>query len=201
MFTGIIQSVGEITEISEEKKIRRFSIRDNTIARETSEGASIAVNGVCLTVVKVETSRNLSVINKMEFEVMKETLERTNLGNLKVGSKVNLEPAMRADGRFEGHMVQGHVDTVVKLVEKKKEGDESFLLTFDLPEKTNYIVEKGSITLNGISLTVISVDEKQLSVGIIPYTWENTTFGFLELGDEVNVEFDLIAKYLEKLKT
>jgi riboflavin synthase len=190
MFTGVIRSVGEITEISEEKKIRRFSVRDENVAGETSEGASIAVNGVCLTVVKVSDG-------VMEFEVMKETLEKTNLEDLKVGLKVNLEPAMKANGRFEGHMVQGHVDTVAKLVEKKDQGDKSFLLTFELPEKTNYIVKKGSISLNGVSLTIVSVDGKRFSVGIIPYTWENTTFGFLDEGDSVNVEFDLIAKYLE----
>ncbi len=193
MFTGIIQSVGKITEISKEKKILRFSICDEVIARKTSEGASIAVNGACLTVVAVEG-------DVMEFEVMKETLERTTFGDFEVGLRVNLEPAMKADGRFEGHMVQGHIDTVAKLVEKKDQGDESFLLTFDFPEKAKYVVEKGSIALDGVSLTVVSIDEKRFSVGIIPYTWENTTLGFLKIGNEVNVEFDLIAKYLEKHK-
>ena len=156
-------------------------------------GSSVAVNGVCLTLT------NSPVGKKFNVNLMPETLKRTSFSNLKKGDFVNLELTMKADSRFEGHIVQGHVDGVAKLVSVKKQGN-SYLMIFIVPEPlTRYIAEKGSIAVNGISLTVIGAKGNQFTVGIIPYTWENTMLNQLKAGDKVNIEVDILAKYLEKL--
>jgi len=156
-------------------------------------GSSVAVNGVCLTLKNSPSARNFNV------DLMPETLKRTSFSNLKRGDLVNLELAMAANARFEGHIVQGHIDGVAKLGSVKKQGN-SYLMIFIVPEPlTRYIAEKGSIAVNGISLTVISAKSNQFTVGIIPYTWGHTMLQQLKAGDKVNIEVDILAKYLEKL--
>lgn len=192
MFTGIVQSVGKVVDIDKSPDLFRFIIQDDLITKDCKIGSSISVNGVCLTVVDVQD-------NRFSVEAVQETLKKTGLGKLEVGSRVHLEPALRVSDRFDGHMVQGHVDTTAKLVDTTKEG-ESFLLSFELDKPSPFMVEKGSICLNGISLTLISVETgKNFSVVIIPHTWENTSLSELKKGASVNVEFDIICKYLHKI--
>ena len=157
------------------------------------KGSSVAVNGVCLTLKNSPSGRKFNV------DLMPETQKRTSFSDLKKGDSVNLEPAMKTDSRFEGHIVQGHIDGTAKLGSVKKQGN-SYIMTFAVPKPlTRYIAEKGSIAVNGISLTVISARGNQFTVGIIPYTWENTMLKRLKAGDKVNIEVDILAKYLEKL--
>lgn len=177
--------------VEKKNDILRLSIFSDSVARTVKIGASIAVQGVCLTVTRVQDTVFFA-------EVIPETIRRSNFGAIRTGDRVNLEQAMSANGRFEGHMVQGHVDTTAELVEKKSVG-ESFELMFELPESTPYIVEKGSVAVNGISLTVISAAQNLFSVGIIPHTWENTSLSDLNIADSVNVEFDVVGKYIARL--
>ena len=190
MFTGIISHLGKVESIEGAKFA--FSVPASLI-KSLKMGSSVAVNGVCLTLT------NSPVGKKFNVNLMPETLKRTSFSNLKKGDFVNLELTMKADSRFEGHIVQGHVDGVAKLGSVKKQGN-SRLMTFVVPEPlTRYIAEKGSIAVNGISLTVIRAKNNQFTVGIIPHTWENTMLKQLKTGDKVNVEVDIIAKYLERL--
>ena len=161
--------------------------------KNLKKGSSVAINGVCLTLKNSPSARNFNV------DLMPETLKRTSFSNLKKGDLVNLELAMSANSRFEGHIVQGHIDGVAKLSSVKKQGN-SRILSFEVPDHLGkYIVEKGSIAVNGISLTVIYVKNDDFSVGIIPYIWENTMLKQLKGSDKVNIEVDILAKYLEKL--
>ena len=191
MFTGIIEELGEVVKIEKEGENVHFSIK-STITNQLKIDQSLAHNGVCLTVVGIE--EDVYVVT-----AIKETLEKSSIGHLKIGSKVNLERAMLANGRFDGHVVQGHVDQTAtcKTVEEQ---DGSWMFTFEYDAKNgNVTVEKGSITVNGVSLTVVNSQDNQFSVCIIPYTKEHTTFNTLQVGDTINLEFDIVGKYVARL--
>lgn len=189
MFTGIITHTGKIQDISATKLTVEVSFE---FASKLTTGASVAINGVCLTVI----SHNNSYF-KVDF--MPETKARTNIKYLKSLDLVNLELPATQDTFFSGHIVQGHVDGVVRLEDVIKKGN-SRIIKFSLPNTlSKYIVEKGSIALNGISLTVIEIGKNHFTVGIIPYTWDKTMLHTLNIGDFVNIEVDILAKYLERL--
>ncbi|PQJ80065.1 riboflavin synthase [Polaribacter porphyrae] len=191
MFTGIIETLGVVTKVEKEQENVHLTIKSD-ITNELKIDQSVAHNGVCLTVV---------AINKDEYTVtaIKETLDKTNIGKLKKDTLVNLERAMKLGDRLDGHIVQGHVDEtgVCKNIEDE---NGSTVYTFEYnSDKNNVTIEKGSITINGVSLTVINSTKSGFSVAIIPYTWENTTFKTLQLDDTVNLEFDVIGKYVARL--
>jgi len=191
MFTGIVETLAKLKKIEKEGSNQHFYFQSN-ITNELKIDQSVAHNGVCLTVVGIE-------IDIYKVTAIKETLDRTNIGNLGEGDIVNIERCMKADGRFDGHIVQGHVDTTAKCI-KMEDFDGSTKVYFEHPSKKEYItVEKGSITINGISLTVVDSTENTFSVAIIPYTWEHTNFKTMKVGDLVNLEFDVIGKYVAKL--
>lgn len=192
MFTGIIEEVGEITGLRQTGTSTVLGVRAKTVLGGTKIGDSIAVNGVCLTVVRLTG-------DGFDGDVMPETLRRTNLGKLKPKSRVNLERAMAADGRFGGHIVAGHVDGTGTIAELKPEGNAVWVTVSAAPELLRYIVEKGSITIDGISLTVAYVDDSCFKVSIIPHTGEETTLLTRTAGYEVNLETDIVGKYVEKL--
>jgi len=193
MFTGIIEEVGTIVGISEAQDFRTIQVHGTAVFDDLKMGSSIAVNGVCLTA-RTIADRTFSA------EMSRETLDRTSLGQLDVGSTVNLERPMRADARFGGHIVQGHVDCVGRIVAFEREAD-SWDLEVEYPEAAGrYIVEKGSIAVDGISLTVAALrGRRAFSVAIIPHTFENTNLKAAKAGDPVNLEFDVVAKYVENL--
>jgi riboflavin synthase len=193
MFTGIIEETGEVAELSDSGDFRTIRVRGRAIFDDLRLGSSIAVNGVCLTVRSIES-------NVFSAEMSRETLDRTSLGNLKVGAIVNLERPMRGDSRFGGHIVQGHVDGVGRIRSFTRDGD-AWNLVVGYPEAgSRYIVEKGSIAVDGISLTVASLQGSNVfSVAIIPHTFENTNLKASRADDPVNLEFDVLAKYVENL--
>jgi len=191
MFTGIVETLAKLKKIEKEGSNQHFYFQSN-ITNELKIDQSVAHNGVCLTVVGIEN-------DIYKVTAIKETLDRTNIGNLGEGDIVNIERCMKADGRFDGHIVQGHVDTTAKCI-KMEDFDGSTKVYFEHSSKKEYItVEKGSITINGISLTVVDSTENTFSVAIIPYTWEHTNFKTMKVGDFVNLEFDVIGKYVAKL--
>ena len=191
MFTGLVEEVGRVSSL-EGGEMLRLSISAVRISEDAHAGESVCVNGACLTVGEVD-GRTLS------FFAMPETLRRTALGGLAVGSPVNLERAMSAGGRFGGHIVQGHVDGVGEVLAVRPEG-EAEIWEFGAPEAVlRYVVEKGSICVDGISLTVVSVREGAFTVSILPQTRANTNLGELGVGVRVNLEADVIAKYVERL--
>ena len=194
MFTGIIEEVGTIQNISLKGNSGSISIKASKVLENSLVGDSIAVNGVCLTVTSMTNS-------SFTADVMAETVRRTNLGSLSTGSKVNLERAMAADGRFGGHIVSGHIDGTGKISKLIKEENAVWVHIKASQEIINLIVEKGSITIDGISLTVASVDDSasQFAVSVIPHTGEATTLLSKKAGDMVNLENDIIAKYVQKL--
>jgi riboflavin synthase len=193
MFTGIIEETAQVADISDASAFRTITICGQAIFSDLRIGSSIAVNGVCLTV-RSQTAETFSA------EMSRETLERTSLGNLGKHAIVNLERPMRADSRFGGHIVQGHVDGVSRIRRFDLEGD-AWNLEIEYPAAgSRYIVEKGSIAVDGISLTVAALRPPDVfSVAIIPHTFENTNLRAAKAGDAVNLEFDLIAKYVENL--
>ncbi len=194
MFTGIVEELGSVRAITDLGDAARLDIVGRVVTSDAEPGDSIAVNGVCLTVVGLGEGR-------FTADVMKETLTRSALGELAAGSRVNLERAARLDSRLGGHIVQGHVDGVatVRAVEPAAHWT---TVAFDLPAGlARYIVEKGSITVDGVSLTVVAVDESSFSVSLIPTTLSHTTLGTRRPGDHVNIEVDVIAKYVERLMT
>ncbi len=192
MFTGIIQGKGEIIAVRPMGKGKVFSIKADFMLDDPAEGESIAVNGVCLTAREINDRIFLA-------DVSPESLSRTGLGDLSVGKTVNLERALRLSDRLGGHLVSGHVDAVSEVISRKKLG-EFTIFTFNIPANlARYIVEKGSITIDGISLTVNSCTEQEFTVSIIPHTLEITSLGGLKAGDKVNLEVDIIGKYVEKL--
>ena len=193
MFTGIIEEIGEVVEIKDTGDFRAIHVRGKSVFDDLKLGSSIAVNGVCLTVRSIAT-------NVFTAEMSRETLDRTSLGNLARGSIVNLERPMRAESRFGGHIVQGHVDGIGWIRKFDREGD-AWNLKIEYPAAgSRYIVEKGSIAVDGISLTVASLQASSVfSVAIIPHTFENTNLKMTKPGDPVNLEFDVIAKYVETL--
>ncbi len=193
MFTGIIQAVGRIESQQARGGDLRLRIHTGSLAMDdVALGDSIAVSGICLTVVALGP-------HDFEADVSRETLQRTRLAALKNGSPVNLEKALRLSDRLGGHLVSGHVDGTGQLLERFEEA-RSTRMRFSLPaELARYVAEKGSITIDGVSLTVNTVGERDFSVNIVPHTLEQTTLGGLQPGEPVNLEVDLIARYLERL--
>ena len=189
MFTGIIEEIAEVVKVESEGSNVHISLK-STITSELKIDQSVAHNGVCLTVVK---------INGDEYIVtaIKETLDKSNIGLLVVGSKVNIERCLKIGDRLDGHMVQGHVDQTAKCVDVKKENG-SYVYTFKHKESDNMTVEKGSVCVNGISLTVVNSKDTSFSVAIIPYTHEHTNFHEFKDGTVVNIEFDILGKYIAK---
>lgn len=194
MFTGIIEEIGTIRGIQHGSQSAVLSIQCKNVLEGTHIGDSIAVNGVCLTVTELGKDGYCA-------DVMAETLRRSSLGALTVGSRVNLERAMAADGRFGGHIVAGHIDGTGKIEAIQRDETAVWYRISAEPEVLRYIVEKGSITIDGISLTVASVTEKEFQVSIIPHTQANTILADRVVGDLVNLETDIIGKYVEKLLT
>ena len=192
MFTGIIEEVGVIKSIRMGAQSAVITIEAEKVLEDIHLGDSIALNGVCLTVTSFD-SHSYSV------DIMHESLKRTNLGSMKSGSRVNLERAMAADGRFGGHIVAGHVDGTGKITSMEKDDNAVWIYIQAEPSVLKYIVEKGSITIDGISLTVAKVDEKSFAVSVIPHTGTHTTLLEKKPGDTVNLENDMIGKYVEKL--
>lgn len=191
MFTGIIEEIGKVTRIRHEENLAVLSLSAKKIGAGTKIGSSICVNGACLTVSAIKN-------NVYSFDVMLETLDKTNLGQLEKGSYVNLERALKLSSRLDGHLVSGHVDQVSKL--KKRVQKENYLeLQFDLHKDiAQFVVPKGSITINGVSLTVGKVTKNMFSVYIIPVTERDTNLGKLSQGQLVNLEADLLARYIAK---
>lgn len=192
MFTGIIEEVGEIQNIKNGIKSSRLAIKAKKVINDTKIGDSICTNGVCLTVINITG-------NLFEADIMAETLRRSNLGELKSGSKVNLERALTLDKRLGGHLVSGHIDGVGQIVANLKEDNAVWITIEANSEILRYIVKKGSITIDGISLTVAYIDDKTFKVSIIPHTGEETTLLNKRIGKIVNLECDVIGKYVEKL--
>lgn len=191
MFTGLIEEVGEITSVTRKGNSAQITVRAGKILKDTKIGDSISTNGVCLTVTE-KTSNTFTV------DVMPETMKRTNLKNFKYGSKVNLERALRVGDRLDGHMVSGHVDGLGKIANYLKE-DNAVWITVEADKSLlKYIIEKGSIAIDGTSLTVAYVDDRSFKVSIIPHTGEATTLLDKKIGYEVNLECDMVGKYIEK---
>lgn len=191
MFTGIIETLGIVKRAVRDKENLHLTIQ-SAITNELKIDQSVAHNGVCLTVVE---------INKDEYTVtaIKETLDKTNIGSLEVGDEVNLERAMKLGARLDGHIVQGHVDrTGVCTDVEDQEGSTVFTFSYDF-DGSNVTIEKGSITVNGVSLTVVNSKKEEFSVAIIPYTLEHTTFKNFKVGSKINLEFDVIGKYVARL--
>jgi riboflavin synthase len=190
MFTGIIETLGKVEKIEKDGGNVHFTF-SSSISQELRIDQSLAHNGVCLTVVYING-------NKYKVTAIDETLKRSNLGKLKINDLVNLERCMSANARFDGHIVQGHVDTIgiCKRITDLN-GSFEFIFEYEKNDK-NVTVEKGSITINGISLTVVDSSDDSFSVHVIPYTIENTNFRNLKVGDTVNLEFDIVGKYVAK---
>ncbi len=192
MFTGIVEEIGTVCEVKRNGNNSYIRIIAEKVLSDVHIGDSIAVNGVCLTVTRHDG-------NIFQADVMNETLSRSSLGSLRNGSKVNLERAMSAEGRFGGHIVSGHIDGTGKITDIKNDGIAIWYTISAKPEIMRYIVEKGSVAIDGISLTVARVTENNFSVSIIPHTAEQTILSLKKIGDIVNLENDIIAKYVEKL--
>ncbi|MBC6370683.1 riboflavin synthase [Lactobacillus kullabergensis] len=192
MFTGIIQTTGTITRLEISEQHARLGICASALTpADLPLGASIAVNGICLTVTDWSD-------NDFAVDVMPETMKRTNLGHLQKGSLVNLEPALALNGKLDGHIVAGHVDTTAELV-IRNENENSIELEFAVPHKyAPFIVEKGSIAIDGISLTVTMAENDHFGVSLIPYTIQNTTLAHYQVGDKANIEVDMIGRYAVK---
>ena len=189
MFTGIIEEVGKITQINKQGEFAVVTIQASKVLQDAHLGDSIAVNGVCLTVTSFSESQ-------FTADVMSETLKRTSLGELKPSSPVNLERAMAANGRFGGHIVSGHIDGTGEVVGIKPAHNSIWYRIQTTPKLMRYIIEKGSITIDGISLTVVDTDETSLS--IIPHTIKETNLGSKKIGSLVNLENDIVGKYIEQ---
>jgi riboflavin synthase len=192
MFTGIVEAIGKVAALESGRDSVRLSITAARIAEDVVLGDSVAINGVCLTVVEIAAP-------KVSFEAVYETLRRTTLGQLRPGDPVNLEQALKADGRFGGHIVQGHIDGTGRIASIRPVGDSWFVYIEASRELLRYIVTKGSVCIDGISLTVMDADDRAFSLSIIPHTWENTTLKERRAGDSVNIETDIVGKYIEKL--
>lgn len=209
MFTGIVEEVGQVTDVRQVGSNREIIVRAG-MTGELRIDQSVSHNGVCLTVVEVSTPQSHGALRPTPPELLdltaswyrvtavEETLQRSNLGALKAGDGVNLERSLRIGDRLDGHMVQGHVDTTTTCI-SAEERDGSWWYTFALPEERHLLVAKGSICLNGVSLTIAELTDASFSVAIIPYTYEHTTFRTLKAGGQVNVEFDVLGKYVERM--
>ncbi len=200
MFSGIVEEFGTVKNIKSEQDNYHFTLTCSFV-NELKIDQSLAHDGVCLTVVEIDKEANTYVVT-----AIKETMLKTNLRSWKIGSKVNLERSMRINGRLDGHIVQGHVDQTAQCI-KVEEADGSWYFTFEYnfdinKAKQGYMtVEKGSVTVNGVSLTVVNSKDNSFQVAIIPYTYNHTNFHTFKEGSIVNIEFDIIGKYLSKLNT
>lgn len=193
MFTGLVQETGKIEDVRSTKRGTRISVAAKNVARELKKGDSVAVSGVCLTAVEIGRGR-------FSADLAEETLRRTSLGKLRKGSLVNLELPARPQDRLGGHIVQGHVDGVGELITFAKTKGGDWRLTAEIPsELCRYVVAQGSITVEGVSLTVARIEETKLEIAIIPHTYEATNLKALREGDRLNIEVDVLAKYVEKL--
>jgi len=198
LFTGIIEELGEVVVLETHGDSAVLRVQTTVVGEDIPIGASLAVNGVCLTVINAsgESGRR-----DLDFDVMGETLKRSVIGGLRSGDLVNLERAVRVDGRLDGHVVQGHVDGT-GVVLARSPGDRFDLVRFGLPvDLARYVAEKGSVAVDGVSLTVIAVGDDWFEVGLIPQTLRATTLGRKVAGDPVNLEVDVLAKYTERLLT
>jgi len=192
MFTGIVEELGVVEAIEDQGDAVRLTVRGPLVVSDAGEGDSIAVNGCCLTVVTYDDE-------VFTADVMKETLDKTSLGAFEKGTRVNLERAVTADKRLGGHIVQGHVDGTGTILSRTP-SEHWELVEVALPEgMSRYLVDKGSITVDGVSLTVVTVTDKRFTVSLIPETLARTTLGFKQAGDDVNLEVDVIAKYVERM--
>jgi riboflavin synthase len=193
MFTGIIEELGTVESVESRAAGARLKVRCSVVMRDMTEGASIAVNGVCLTAVGLRP-------DSFSADLAPETLRRSNLGDLRAGSRVNLERPLSPSGRLSGHIVQGHVDGTGEFVALDALGDENWWLRVRVPAELDpFLVYKGSIAIDGISLTIAALEGDMLSVTIIPHTWRNTTLGGYRAGARLNLECDILAKHVEKL--
>lgn len=191
MFTGLIVELGEAVSLEKKTGSARLSVKGNKVAKDAALGDSIAINGVCLTVVNIEK-------DVMSFDVSFETLRSTNLGDLERGDKVNIEPSLKPDSKIGGHFVTGHVEGAGKIRTRTPVGN-AVRIEIESPHNVlMYLVEKGSVAVDGISLTVVNVLKDAFSVIIIPHTSKNTTIGYKNVGDTVNVETDILGKYVAK---
>ncbi len=195
MFTGIVEEVGTVVELVERGDAVQLRVAGDVVTEGTSTGESIAVNGACLTVTELPGDGSFVA------DVMQETLDRTGLGRLTAGDKVNLERALRADGRFGGHVVQGHVDVTGRVLERRP-SEHWDVVRIALPASTApFVVEKGAITVDGVSLTVSALDVGWFEVSLIPATLQGTTLGSVPVGAVLNLEVDVLAKYVQRLLT
>jgi riboflavin synthase len=194
MFTGIIEEVGKIVQLRDTNGTRRMTIGCAEVAKQLIKGGSVAVSGVCLTAVEITA-------DSFRTDLAEETWNRTSFSRIKEGALVNLELPMRADGRFDGHIVQGHVDGTGTFVGLERiAGADDYWLHIEIPEHLRrYTIFKGSLAVEGISLTVAKIEDKKVTIAIIPHTWEMTNLKSLKPGDPVNLEVDMIAKYVEKM--
>lgn len=192
MFTGIIEELGKIKSLEKHTEGARIKISAKVVTVDSVDGDSIAVNGVCLTVIDLKS-------DSFAADVSNETLKRSTLGNLNVGARVNLERAVTPTTRLGGHIVQGHVDSTGKFLQAVKEGDFWTIRIGFPPEIARYLVYKGSIAVEGISLTIADLAENYFEIAVIPKTWELTNLSTLKPGDAVNLEVDMIAKYVERI--
>lgn len=191
MFTGIIVEMGEVTSVQKKRGIVHLFLNSSEILRDAKIGDSISVNGTCLTLVEIKG-------NTMRFDLSEETLRSSNLGLLQRGDRVNLEPSLRPDSKLGGHFVSGHVDDIGSIKSKTKIGD-TFKVEIEVPDRIlNFLIGKGSVAVDGISLTVVDILKRSFTVMIIPHTAKLTTLGFKGPGDTVNVEIDMIGKYVAK---
>lgn len=195
MFTGIVAGVGKVTQIEETATGRRLRLEERQVLGDMEVGDSVAVNGVCLTAIAAGNG-------EVSVEVVRESLQRSNLGDIRIGSRVDLERPMPANGRFDGHIVQGHVDGVGVISSITQEGN-AVRMRIELPEElAHYVVEKGSIAVDGVSLTLTGVGTEPTTwfeIVLIPHTLEVTVLGLRAVGDRVNLEVDVLAKYVERL--
>ncbi len=192
MFTGLVREVGEVGWLRRTDQAVQLLIKAPRTAARVRTGESVAVNGCCLTVTAHREKQ-------LMFDLLDESLARTNLGQLKPGSPVNLERALRVDGRLGGHFVQGHIDCTAEVLHLEEKGPDLLLGLSLAPDFARYMAYKGSIAVNGVSLTVTAIEADRFFVWIIPHTLEKTNLGDLEIGDPVNLEFDILAKYVERL--
>ena len=194
MFTGIVEELARVKKIKTKKQGIRYTISANTVLDDLEIGDSICINGVCLTVIKRQK-------DMFSLDIIEETLDKSNLGELKENDYVNLERAMKVSDRFGGHIVQGHVETQGVILEKQIEEDEARISVCLDHEWMRYCIPKGSITLDGVALTIASINKNIIEIALIPHTLENTTLGLKEKSDTLNVETDIIGKYINRLLT
>ena len=191
MFTGIVETIGTVIAVKARGGVVQLEIEAGSVVEGVSIGGSVLVNGTCLTVTAIDGDH-------LRFDAIQETLDRTAVGSLERGSRVNLERAMRADDRLDGHIVQGHVDGTGTVEAFERRGDDVRFVVSCGPEVCEFLVEKGSVTIDGVSLTVAGVQESGFDVALIPHTLEVTTLGEKQTGDQVNLEADVLGKYVKR---